>query len=178
MAAKSVLLKLSPEVHAQVLAASSRHQRSMQKLLVALIESWLAQGAQDPVDFAAGASKQAQESDNVDFVDTVDQQARQVVDLLSQRIMTMQDELQELQSWRETVDRGIGTGGFSSVGKRSSGTWDALVREAADTPVASRQALASQRSKDGNSPRPHPLNQEQLSQLQNARPGLINTLRP
>ena len=176
MAAKSVLLKLSPEVHAQVLAASSRHQRSMQKLLVALIEGWLAQGAQDPVDFAAGASKQAQESDKVDFVDTVDQQARQVVDLLSQRMMTMQDALQELQAWRETVDRR--TGGSCGEWKRSSGDWDALVREAADASVSPRQALTTQRTDRGTTPRSRQFNQERLPQLQNAWPGLINRMNP
>ena len=178
MAGKSVLLKLSPEAHAQVLAVSERHQRSMQKLLVALIEGWLAQGAPDPVEFTAGPGKQAQEPERVDFVNTVDQQAREVIDLLAQRTKALQDALQELQAWRETVDRPRGTGGFSGAWKGSSGGWQALVREAADASASRRRVQATQRSDRGSNPHSHSFDQERVAQLQNDWPGLINTLRP
>lgn len=51
---KSVLLKLPPEVHTRVKDAARAHKRSMQSVLVALVESWLAAGAPDPVAFPEG----------------------------------------------------------------------------------------------------------------------------
>ncbi len=54
MAAKSILLKVTPEVHAQIQEAAGRHGRSMQNVLVALIERWLDEGGPDPKVFDLG----------------------------------------------------------------------------------------------------------------------------
>ncbi len=51
MAAKSILLKVSPEAHAGIREAAGRHRRSMQGVLVALIERWLQAGGPDPLQF-------------------------------------------------------------------------------------------------------------------------------
>ena len=51
MATKSILLKVTPEVHAGIQEAAGRHQRSMQSVLVALIERWLEAGGPDPLQF-------------------------------------------------------------------------------------------------------------------------------
>ena len=139
MPGKSVLLKLSPEAHAQVLSASERHQRSMQKLLVALIEGWLAQWAPDPVEFAAEpavapAPSRAGEG--------MDQRARQAIDLLAQRMLKLQSAVVELQQWRDSL--GAGSGRDESYWEHFSEALDALVRHGDDAPVSPLQALIDQ----------------------------------
>ena len=139
MTVKSVLLKLPPEVHAQVLEASDRHQRSMQKLLVALIEGWLAQGAPDPVEFTPRSDEQAQERRFGASVNAVDQRARQAIDLVAQHVLKLQGSLQELQSWRDVADRGPGRD--ERYWEHFSEALDVLVRQGADTPISPLQAL-------------------------------------
>ena len=137
MSAKSVLLKLSPEAHAQVLEASDRHQRSMQKLLVALIEGWWTQGAPDPVEFAAGPATAGSVPSRA--VDGVDKRARQAIDLLAQHVLKLQGSLQELQASRDVADRGPGRD--ERYWEHFSEALDVLVRQGADTPISPLQAL-------------------------------------
>ena len=146
MAGKSVLLKLPSETHAQVLGASERHQRSMQKLLVALIEGWLAQGAPDPVEFAAKPAAAASASPR--SVEGVDQRVRQAIDLLAQHILKLQSSVQELQQWRNSADRG--SSHDDTYWEHFSEALDALVRNGDDAPVSPLQALIDQTFNDSN----------------------------
>ena len=139
MAAKSVLLKLSAESHAQVMQASEQHQRSMQKLLVALIEDWLAQGAPDPVEFTPKPGVQAQERRSAGSVKAVDQKARQAIDLLAQHVLKLQGSFHELQARRDAADRG--TGRDQRYWEHFSEALDVLVGQGADTPISPLQAL-------------------------------------
>lgn len=139
MAAKSVLLKLSAESHAQVMQASERHQRSMQKLLVALIEDWLDQGAPDPVELASEPGVQAHEPAASRPVDAVDQRSRQAIDLLAQHMLQLQSSLQELQKWREMADRG--TSHSERYWEHFSEAMDSLVRQGIDISVSPLQLL-------------------------------------
>ena len=141
-----MLLKLSPEAHAQVLGASERHQRSMQKLLVALIEGWLAKGAPDPVEFAAEPAAAASASPR--SVDGVDARARQAIDLLAQQMLKLQSSVQELQRWRDSADRG--SSHDDTYWEHFSEALDALVRNGDDAPVSPLQALINQSFSDSN----------------------------
>ena len=51
MAEIGVLVKVPEELHSQLKRASARHQRSMQKVVLALLEGWIAHGAPDPLNY-------------------------------------------------------------------------------------------------------------------------------
>lgn len=52
-----VLVKVPEELHGKFKRASARHQRSMQKVMVALLEGWIENGAPDPLAYGShGAS--------------------------------------------------------------------------------------------------------------------------
>ena len=155
MAGKSVLLKLTPEAHAQVLGASERHQRSMQKLLVALIEGWLAQGAPDPIEFAPERAGTASTPAAPPAADGADQQARQAIDLMAQKILELQSSVQGLQQWRDSADRG--TNHDETYWDHFSEALDALVRQGADAATNPLQALINQSfAEQQESSRSHP----------------------
>jgi len=80
---KSILLKLSPEVHEKIQAAAHLHRRSMQMLLQALIETWLLDGAADPLNDLRG---------------TEDSSSKAVDDGARTAIAGMADHIQELQT--------------------------------------------------------------------------------
>jgi hypothetical protein len=46
-----VVLKVPEEIHAKLRRACSKHDRSMQKVLLCLIEGWMANGAPDPIHY-------------------------------------------------------------------------------------------------------------------------------
>ncbi len=46
-----VVLRVPQDLHGQLKQACAKHDRSMQKVVIALIESWLANGAPDPGSF-------------------------------------------------------------------------------------------------------------------------------
>lgn len=96
MAAKSILLKVSPEVHAGIQEAAGRHQRSMQVVLVALIERWLAVGGPDPLQFDIGKPA-VQPSTG----EAVDREARRAIQVLVERVGDLQDQVSALSASRE-----------------------------------------------------------------------------
>lgn len=51
-----VVLKVPQGLHAQLRQACAKHDRSMQKVLVSLIDGWLASGAPDPGGFRYGSA--------------------------------------------------------------------------------------------------------------------------
>ena len=150
MAGKSVLLKLTPEAHAQVLGASERHQRSMQKLLVALIEGWLAQGAPDPVEFAAEHAVMSSAPAAPPAAGGADQQARQAIDLMAQKILELQSSVQDLQQWRGSADRG--TNHDETYWSRISEALNAVSSKRADTPINPLQTLFNQSFAENQQP--------------------------
>ena len=79
MAAKSVLLKLTPEVHAAVQEAAKAHKRSMQSVLCGVIENWLDAGAPDPLSGPITTDSPRAE-------ETVDQGARTAIEALTRHM--------------------------------------------------------------------------------------------
>ena len=49
-----VLVKVPAELHSAFKRASAQHQRSMQKVMVALLEGWIESGAPDPLNYGRG----------------------------------------------------------------------------------------------------------------------------
>lgn len=86
MSAKSILLKVTPEVHAAIQEAAGRHQRSMQNVLVALIERWLAAGGPDPLQFDLVAPQAASG-------EVVDREARLAIEALVERVQLLQEQV-------------------------------------------------------------------------------------
>jgi hypothetical protein len=109
MVSKSILLKVSPEAHAGIQEAAGRHQRSMQVVLVALIERWLAAGGPDPLQFDMGQPAAAPSSGEV-----VDREARRAIKALVERVGDLQDqvlalEAREDQDWPGWAERVVST---------------------------------------------------------------------
>jgi hypothetical protein len=48
-----VLVKVPAELHSELKRASTRHQRSMQKVMLALLEGWIENGAPDPLSYGS-----------------------------------------------------------------------------------------------------------------------------
>jgi hypothetical protein len=48
-----VLVKVPAELHSALKQASGQHKRSMQKVVLALLEGWLQNGAPDPLTYGA-----------------------------------------------------------------------------------------------------------------------------
>lgn len=112
MASKSILLKVSPEVHNGIQEAAGRHQRSMQSVLVALIEGWLQAGGPDPLQFNVEKPQPASGA-------AVDRQARRAIEALVERVSDLQEQVLRLtassdpegQGWAERVLSDLGVGG-------------------------------------------------------------------
>ena len=110
MVSKSILLKVSPEVHAGIQEAAGRHQRSMQVVLAALIESWLAAGGPDPLQFDIGQPAAAPSSG-----EAVDREARRAIKALVERVADLQEQVLALMTskdqdgpgWAERVVSGL-----------------------------------------------------------------------
>lgn len=56
MADVGVVLKVPQDLHAQLRQACAKHDRSMQKVLLSLIDGWLASGAPDPGGYRYGSA--------------------------------------------------------------------------------------------------------------------------
>ena len=57
-----VLVKVPAELHNALKRASAQHQRSMQKVMVALLEGWIESGAPDPLNYGRSPGKSGQGS--------------------------------------------------------------------------------------------------------------------
>lgn len=57
-----VLVKVPAELHSAFKRASGQHQRSMQKVMVALLEGWIESGAPDPLNYGSGQHQAGQQS--------------------------------------------------------------------------------------------------------------------
>ena len=111
MTVKGLLIKVSPETHAGLQAAAARHQRSMQNVLVALIERWLAAGAPDPLQFDMATPPLVPP-------DVVDREARRAIEALVERVHLLQEQVNrglagreaQRQGWAERVVADLGAG--------------------------------------------------------------------
>lgn len=101
MAVKSVLLKLSSEAHAQIQEAAKVHKRSMQSVLVTLIEAWLAAGAPDPVTFLGGQLEGTGESAQKNAVDTG---ARTAIEALTRTLRDIQQHVLGIDETPSPID--------------------------------------------------------------------------
>lgn len=152
MAAKSILLKVSPEAHAGIQEAAGRHQRSMQGVLVALIESWLQAGGPDPLQFDV---EKPQPASGV----AVDREARRAIEALVERVSDLQEQVLKLTAsrdldglgWAQRVVSDLGVGverrgvsGGSPVGSAVGGsqTHDGLPLPRRRSPQAEQMAAA------------------------------------
>ena len=62
MSESGVLVKVPTELHSALKRASTQHQRSMQKVMVALLEGWIDNGAPDPLSYGGSQGQAAQGS--------------------------------------------------------------------------------------------------------------------
>ena len=62
-----VLVKVPAELHSAFKRASGQHQRSMQKVMVALLEGWIESGAPDPLSYGRGQHHSGQQSSTEDI---------------------------------------------------------------------------------------------------------------
>ena len=149
---KSILLKVSPDTHAEIQEAANRHQRSMQKVLVSLIESWLANGAPDPHLYIPSEAEQPPEHGT-------DPEARAAIDAMAEKLRNLQDIVMEIRD-----------GQISSNPSNNPGGWlqdiNATLDPAAKpkTPLRRRvlRYVGDQASRDGDASSKIPAPQDRL----------------
>lgn len=90
MAEVGVVLKVPQPTHTRFKDACAKHDRSMQKVLLSLIEGWVANGAPDP-----GAYGRKTEASNLNI--TQDLKARQAIVDLASELKKLQDRLEALE---------------------------------------------------------------------------------
>lgn len=85
-----VVLKLPQPTHTRLKEACAKHDRSMQKVLLSLIEGWVANGAPDPSSYSSkfDGSKQ---------LSAEDLKARQAIIDLASALQKLQARLEELE---------------------------------------------------------------------------------
>lgn len=101
MSTKSILLKVSPEVHTGIQEAAGRHQRSMQVVLVALIERWLAAGGPDPLQVEM-------EKPLAVASEAVDREARLAIEVMIEQLKEFKEQVSGLSSNNDAESSGWG----------------------------------------------------------------------
>jgi len=109
MASKSILLKVSPEVHTKIQEAAACHQRSMQSALVALIEGWLLAGGPDPLLFNVEKPQPASGA-------AIDREARRAIEALVERVSDLQEKVLSLTARRDPEPPGWAEKVMSDLG--------------------------------------------------------------
>ena len=106
MADIGVLVKVSAETHVQLKKACGKHQRSIQKVMLALLEGWLASGAPDPLEYGSeGGGEPVQHA-------FADQAARE-------SILKLAYDIEDIESKLKAQELGKGAGA-------SRKNWDAF----------------------------------------------------
>ena len=90
MAEVGVVLKLPQATHARFKEACAKHDRSMQKVLLGLIEGWVANGAPDPSSYGRKTDRTEQHS-------AQDLKARQAIVDLATKVQKLQVRLEALE---------------------------------------------------------------------------------
>lgn len=86
-----VLVKVPAELHAEFKRASARHQRSMQKVMLALLEGWLENGAPDPLSYGG-----EQSADNIQAIE--DKGAREALVALAAELKKLEKRLLKVEN--------------------------------------------------------------------------------
>ena len=93
-----VLVKVPAELHSEFKRASAQHQRSMQKVMVALLEGWIANGAPDPLSYGSSQDQRGQGSiEDSGARQALLQVAAELKDLKKRVAQLEQDEPAKLQ---------------------------------------------------------------------------------
>jgi len=85
-----ILVKVPAELHAQLKQASLRHKRSMQKVVLALLEGWIEQGTPDPLTY--GLSRSTAEEPLVK-----DAEAREAMVLLAKQLEQVNQRMRVIE---------------------------------------------------------------------------------
>ena len=85
-----VLVKVPTELHAELKRASLRHKRSMQKVVLALLEGWIERGAPDPLTY--GDSKGTAEESVVK-----DSEARDAMVLMAKQLLQVNQRMKAIE---------------------------------------------------------------------------------
>jgi hypothetical protein len=99
-----VVLRVPQEIHARFKAGCAKHDRSMQKVLVTLIEGWVANGAPEPSGYGGQHVITREETA------THDQEARDGLTELAKALKKMEERITELEN--EKVRTKMGTKGM------------------------------------------------------------------
>lgn len=105
-----VLVKVPAELHAELKRASLRHKRSMQKVVLALLEGWIERGAPDPLKY--GETKGTAEEPLVK-----DPEAREAMVLLAKQLTQVNQRMKAIEEEleREKCERSERIQEFSSL---------------------------------------------------------------
>jgi hypothetical protein len=90
MAEVGVVLKVPQPTHTRFKEACAKHDRSMQKVLLSLIQGWVANGAPDPSSYGGKAEGSKQ-------VSAADLKARESIIALASSLQKLQVRLEELE---------------------------------------------------------------------------------
>jgi len=91
-----VLVKVPAELHSAFKRASAQHQRSMQKVLVALLEGWINNGAPDPLSYGAPQKDSKRGG-------TEDLGARQALVQVAAELKELKQRISDLEQRQETT---------------------------------------------------------------------------
>lgn len=92
-----VLVKVPAELHAEFKRASARHQRSMQKVMLALLEGWLENGTPDPLNY--GKAQTNAPNQNIE-----DKEAREALLRLAAEVSKIEKRLEEIEADKATKE--------------------------------------------------------------------------
>jgi hypothetical protein len=95
-----VVLKVPEDIHGKLKRECSKHDRSMQKVVLCLIEGWMANGAPDPMTYGKAGERS----------EAIDREARagllriaNELDLLSKRVA----DVEETKARKDIANRGM-----------------------------------------------------------------------
>lgn len=125
MAEVGVVLKVPQQTHARFKEACAKHDRSMQKILLSLIEGWVADGAPDPGTYGSKIDGSFQESGK-------DLKARQAIVDLATELKKVQARLAVLEQHAQAVS--VDQPNFDAF-------YDALREAAAPVPMTQNQVV-------------------------------------
>ena len=99
-----VLVKVPEELHGKFKRASARHQRSMQKVMVALLEGWIENGAPDPLVYGShGAPNSSTCSEDIEARKALIQVAAEIKEL-KERLAIVESSKQKEKEERLNFD--------------------------------------------------------------------------
>lgn len=92
MSEVGLVLRVPEETHRKLKSACARHDRSMQKVVLALIEGWVANGSPDPSSYGREVVSR------IDHERGIDIKARHALQDLSQTMKSLTDRIDKYES--------------------------------------------------------------------------------